>query len=183
MNTWKYGDIVLFQSYGNSWYDKQTTKLVQEATHGPYVHVAIICATDGTSKAQIIQANNQGISYEDIDAKTKCTVVSLRDFANNPPLTEQRIKYALDGVVLLQKNHTPYSWLDIVDQGIRLLPRSIPWWTVKQANRFDCSNLAMWFLSSAGVLIPYGFDYPYDVSPNDIAEFLGLLPLRRQVWK
>jgi hypothetical protein len=174
---WKAGDIVLFQSYGPSWLDQQKTKLVQNATYGPYVHVAILMGSDGTT----IQAGGNGIDASKIDSKTPCTVVSIRDFAKNPPLDEGRISRALASIASMKG--TPYSWLDIVDQGVRLLPRSIPWWYVKQSDRFDCSNLAMFFLSNAGMEIPRVFSYPYDCSPNDIAEFFMLLPLRHQVWK
>jgi hypothetical protein len=174
------GNIVLYQSYGTSLRETMLTKLVQTCTNGPFVHAGIVLNEQGLT----IEAGGQGIAYAKLPAdRTKYTMCAIARMNVNAkgqvePLDSERLARAVEWAVSLLKSS--YGFLDLIDQGIDLI---VPGNTLRlaQSNHYDCSNFCTAFLDKAGIWLPSGFAYPFNVSPNDLAEWFGLLPLRRRI--
>jgi hypothetical protein len=187
------GAIVLYQDYGPGLSNQIATRAVQWATNGPYVHAAILIGNKFggdppyNSPDTLIEATTRGIAYgtldngraEDITKRAVCTIWTL----NQPDGKVHTLKpeNVQKGIEFLRKLiGRPYGWLDIVDQGLdKIWPSNTIQLT--QPDHFDCSNLATAFLAIAGVNLPQSFTYPFNVSPNDLAEFFGLLPGRNKI--
>lgn len=184
------GNIVFFTSYGDSWYARFAAGAVREFTHGPIVHVGIIL----NPARQVIQATSQGIVIANlpeqrqviIDSKKTMSLYQICDIKTKNvdaqgrvhPLDPERLARALTWAKEHEK--VSYSWWDIVAQGFDVV---FPGNTLQlvQANHFDCSNFAVAFLDKCGITLPDNFTYPWNVSPNDLAEWFGLLPMRGRI--
>lgn len=180
------GNIVLIQSYGNTVAEQEAANIVKWATDGPYVHAAVIidealniveARLDGVHYGKLATANN-GVpigSYQICAIRTankddSGTVISL-----DLPTLNRAIAWLRQQA----DRQDAYGWCDIADQGLDVIfgqnhPRIV------QQGRFDCSNLAATFLLLCGIKLPFAL--PLDVSPNDLAEFFGLLPQRHRVY-
>lgn len=188
------GNLIFYQSYGTRWYDRLCTKLVQHFTHGPYVHCEIFygkntnrqyIATASESDWITIGAHSNGIKYGVFHASPDhlWQIVTIRTLNTDEtgtvlPLDRERLAYALQWAAM--HLNVSYSWWDNVDQGLDIL---CPWNKIHLVERdhFNCSNFAAAFLLEAGIRLPRSFTFPFNVSPNDLAEWLGLLPERRRI--
>jgi hypothetical protein len=174
------GNLVFYKSYGPDAYHQALTRLVQWGTHGPFVHVAIV--VDDNKK--LIEASTKGIAYsalpKDMTAYTMVQTATVNKDANGKiiPLDPERLARAVEWAQ--SQINAGYGFLDIVTQGIDILA---PWnmLQISQAGTYDCSNFAAAFLDKAGVWLPDNFKEPFNVSPNDLAEWYGLLPARQRV--
>ena len=178
------GNIVFFQSYGLSWWDRLCTRVVQQATRGPYVHCEIVYGKEADGW-KTIGAMSSGIAYGHISSTdhTAYTMTTIRTVNTDEKgrvcaLDEARLTYAL----LWADMHigTSYGFIDNIDQGIDLVFPNNPVQLV-QPNHFNCSNFVAAFLDKAGIRLPVSFTYPFNVSPNDLAEWFGLLPERKRI--
>jgi hypothetical protein len=152
------GDLVFYPSAGR-WYER----VIVKATHGPYVHVAV--ALDAT---HVIAAETWGIRYELLPPDPAALVVL--------PLTPAS-KDAASGALfwLNAQLGKRYGWLDIVDQGLRLL--GSPFY-LGQTHSLDCSDLAACFAAlytNDRRLMTLVLDHRQEISPNDLARYYGLL--------
>jgi hypothetical protein len=153
------GDLLLFRSSG-TWYEK----LICFATRGPYVHVSVVIDNGMT-----IAAFPHGIAKVPIPSiPSAYTRVDIRQYVKS----EANVRAGM--LWLVQQAGKAYGWWDIVFQGFKFL---IPGLTLKVVERghFDCSDLACRYLQAVGVPGAEDLD-PYEVSPNDLARFLGILP-------
>jgi hypothetical protein len=183
------GSIVLLQSYGTSFAELGETILVQRLTRGPYVHAAVLVDEQGT----IIEARNDGVHRGRINnhvngapsplekGRAICSIWTANRDAQGlvTALDERKVD---DAIAWLEKQADavdPYSWLDVVSQGFEQLFPGVP--MLAQPGRYDCSNLCAMFLFLAGVNIP--FKPPFEVCPNDLAQYFGLLPNRKEVLR
>jgi hypothetical protein len=174
------GNLVFFQSYGSSLYQQATTRLVQWGTKGQFVHVAIVIDTENGC----IEAANKGIRKALLPHdRTTYTMVSTMTVNKD----EKGIAHALDPDRLaravewaLSQINVEYSYADIFSQAVDIIA---PWNSLQlsKSGTYDCSNFATAFLDKAGVWLPDSFKEPYNVSPNDLAEWYGLLPERHRV--
>lgn len=154
------GDLLLYTSSGK-WYER----LIAYATHGPYVHVAIV--VDNT---KIVAARTQGIAFEVLPQDTsKLTVIPMSSRA-----TEIGINVGLSWAC--KQVGKAYGWSDIVYQVVKFLNPNNPF-RFGEYNHWDCSDLATRYLLHAGVELPDDYD-PYTVTPNDLARWAGLLEPR-----
>lgn len=178
----KVGNLVFFQSYGPSWFEQAKTKLVQRFTYGRFVHVAVmINETDG-----IIESALNGIARrtlpKDMTSYTmaQTATVNVDSKGKAHPLDQDRLAEAVEWAI--DQISVPYGYLDLAAQAIDIIA---PWNTLQltQSGHYDCSNFATVFLEKAGVWLPYTFKEPYNVSPNDLAEWMGLLPGRNRIKK
>lgn len=176
------GNVVFFQSYGTSWREQVLTHLVQSRTYGPYVHVAICLDRNGL----IIEAGPNGIAYSKLPTNptkySMCTIqtVNVDDQGKAVALDLDRLEKAL--LWAISHLGKSYGFLDLVDQAFNVIyPANTL--HLAAADHFDCSNFACAFLDKAGIWLPSEFTYPFNVSPNDLAEWFGLLPLRRRIRK
>lgn len=178
------GNIVFFYSYGQSLIERFLTRLVQWGTHGPFVHCEIICGKTKTGQWQTIGAHANGISYGELSFDHTQYIITTIQTVNTDqqrkviPLNETRVANALIWAEIHQK--MAYGWIDNVDQGIDLLFPNNPFQLV-QVDHFNCSNFVAAFLDKAGIALPRSFTYPFNVSPNDLAEWFGLLPERKRI--
>jgi hypothetical protein len=184
------GSVVFFTSYGDSLNARFAAWSVRTFTHGPYVHVGFIINPRG----QVIQATSRGIVIENLPPQRKISIDSGKSMGlyqicdvrtknvdmhgNAHPIEPDRMAYALAWA--LEHEKVPYSWLDIVDQGFDVVA---PWNRIHvvEADHFDCSNFTVAFLDKMGIPLPANFTYPWNVSPNDLAEWFGLLPMRGRI--
>lgn len=180
------GNIVLIQSYGSTLAEQEAANIVKFATNGPYVHAAIIIDEALT----IVEARLDGVHYGQLSTTSNgvpagsyqmCSIrtANKNDRGTVIPLDIHALDRAIAWLRQQADSTDPYGWCDIADQGLDVLfgqnhPR------VTQPGRFDCSNLATMFLFLCGVKLP--FAAPFDVSPNDLGEFFGLLPQRHRVY-
>lgn len=177
------GNIVFYQSYGTDWRSQLYTKAVQNFTHGPYVHCEIIYAKSAIGWTTI-GAHEKAIELaalpHDPTAYTQCTIQTINQDANGNtlPLEPVRLEKALEWAY--SKLKTPYSNLDNLRKGITLIFPNLPFEVVVK-DRYNCSNFVLAFLQEAGIELPPSFSYPFNASPNDIAEWLGLLRQRKRV--
>lgn len=180
------GNIVLFQSYGMTLAEEEAASIVKAVTYGPYVHAAIIvddklnlieARLDGIHRGVLLTKNN-GTPSADYQI---CTIYSSNHDSNGrvTPIDSKAVDRAILWLEKQADADTPYGWCDIATQGLDwlLMGRKL---IVEQPGRYDCSNLAAMFLAMCGVNLP--FPRPFDVSPNDLAEFFGLLPNRHRVY-
>lgn len=206
-NDWR-GNIVFFFSYGDDWLGKLCTRLVSWATHGPYVHCEIVYGQnvpdpitkkklfpDAPESAWItIGAHSDGIHWgilpphngtngqHNVWRMGSTRTINADPTPDNPkqimPVEEERLLYALEWAKL--HLNVRYGTLDIADQILDFL---FPWNKVHltEPDHFDCSNFAVAFLEKAGIRLPASFTYPFNVSPNDLAEWYGYLPERKRV--
>ena len=178
----KVGNLIFYQSYGASWLDQVKTKMVQRFTDGPYVHVAVMI----DENVGIIEASLKGIAKGNLPkdhtsytmAQTATVNIDSKGIAR--PLDPDRLSEAIQWAI--RQINVPYGYLDIVSQAINIIA---PWNTIQisQEGRPDCSNFAVMILDKAGVWLPDTFKEPYNVSPNDLAEWMGLLPGRNRIKK
>lgn len=185
--TGKYtGNIVLIQSYGSSLAEQEAATIVKWATNGPYVHAAVII----DESLNIVEARTDGVHYGKLGTTDNgspaanyqvCSIYTANrnDQGNTIPLDIQALNHAVTWLDQQANAKDPYSWCDIADQGLDALFGQNHL-RVTQPGRFDCSNLAAMFLFLCGIKLP--FKPPFDVSPNDLGEFFGLLPQRRKVY-
>lgn len=174
------GNLVFYKSYGTDMYHSAITRLVQWGTHGPFVHVAVVIDKNNG----LIEANVKGIRYStlpklitDYTMVATCTV-NKDEQGRVIPLDPERLARTVAWA--RSKINVEYGYLDILTQSIDILA---PWnmIQVSKAGTYDCSNFATAFLDKAGVWLPDNFKEPYNVSPNDLAEFYGLLPARQRI--
>ncbi len=153
------GDLVLYRSSGR-WYER----LITLATHGPFVHVAIV-----VDPRTVIAARTRGIGYEDA-----------------PPEDEQHVTLSLAGrtdAAGIEQGLTwaraqagrAYGWSDIVYQALKALWPQNPL-RLSVAGQYDCSDFVCRYLLQAGVALPPAFDDPSTITPNDLARWGGILP-------
>jgi hypothetical protein len=184
------GNIVFFTSYGGSMRAKLAAGAVRTFTHGPYVHVGVVL----NPGMQVIQATSKGIviadlpkqSYVQTDKEKAMQLYQIVDIRTKNideegkahPIDPERLKRALSWAKRHEK--VTYSWWDIIDQGFDVIA---PWNTVHivQSDHFDCSNFTAAYLDQLGIPLPPQFTYPWNVSPNDLAEWAGLLPMRGRI--
>lgn len=178
------GNIVFYQSYGSDWWSQVCTKVVQKATHGPYVHCEIIYEQSAESWTTI-GAHGKGIELAQLPTDptqyVMCTIqtVNTDDAGRVIPLDQQRLTKALQWAY--ERLKTPYSRLDNFRKGVTLLFPNMPIEVVAR-DRYNCSNFVLAFLDKAGILLPPYFSYPFNASPNDLAEWFGLLPKRKRIY-
>lgn len=159
------GDLVLYKSQ-RRWYEEIITK----ATHGPYVHVAIASGTN-----YVLAATVHGIAYDVLPpavAQQFCTIVPLQPFITEAGRT-QGLSWAKAQV------GREYGWLDIMYQALKFLaPNNSLRFGVE--GHYDCSDFATRYLQHAGVALPDEYSDPYANSPNDLARYFQLIPLRKE---
>lgn len=197
------GNIVFYFSYGDSWWEKLCTRLVAWATHGPYVHCEIVYGQNIPDKKGIklfpneedrrwitIGAHSDGIKFGllphhagDDDTHRVWRMAQIQTVGTDEQgktiaLEPERLAYALEWAKL--HLDVSYGIADIVDQ---ILDFVFPWNKVHVAepDHFDCSNFAVAFMIEAGIRLPRSFTFPFNVSPNDLAEWFGYLPSRKRV--
>lgn len=181
------GNIVFYRSYGPSWQERMSTRLVQWATHGPYVHCEVVFGQNKGRKYfpylpqerwLTIGAHADGIHMGIVPANKNDQWEMAPTKNINGSFEEPRLSSAL----LWAEKHlgVSYGVLDIVDQVIDFL---FPWnkLHISEEDHYDCSNFAVACLIRAGVELPSSFTEPYNVSPNDLAEWYGLLPERQRI--
>ena len=158
--------LVFYKAYKPSFTSAMNTWLVQKLTHGPYVHVAIKLADN-----YIVWADLNGVKAGPMLIQVP---LDIQPIALIAPTMTQAVAW------LEQQVGDPYGYVDLIDQALDVL---IPSNTIiiSQTGHYDCSNLATAFLNKAGVTLPQNFLPPYNVSPNDLAEFMGLLPQRKRI--
>lgn len=158
------GDLILYRSSGR-WYER----LITIATHGPYVHVAIV-----VDQSRVLAARARGIGYEDAPPlDTLHTVVSMAGRA-----TDVGINVGLSWA--MRQAGEKYGWLDIVYQAVKFLCPGNPF-RLSEASHYDCSEFAVRYMLQADVALPPAFDDPATVTPNDIARWAGVLDERGSV--
>lgn len=152
------GDLVFYPSAGR-WYER----IIEWATHGPYVHVAV--AVDAT---HVIAAETWGIRYELLPPDPS----PLR-FVPLSPASKDAAAWAITWLNA-QLGHR-YGWTDILDQGLRLV--GSPFF-LGQTHSLDCSDLAACFAAlytNDRRLMTLVLDHRQEISPNDLARYYGLL--------
>lgn len=153
------GDLVLYKSSG-LWYERAITL----ATHGPFVHVAIV-----TGDQRVIAARARGIGYEELPAEDTQHV--------RLPIGEKTTSLQINNALLwaMGQQGKAYGWSDIAYQGLKFLwPHNPLRWGWD--GHYDCSDFATRYLLHAGVALPDEFLDTYTVTPNDLARWGGLLP-------
>lgn len=156
------GDLILYKSTG-----RWNERAIVFATHGPYVHVAIV--VDGFS---VIAADAQGIRIDALPPTDALhTPLSLAPYATTQGI-EQGLAWAM-----AQKGKR-YGWSDIVYQAVKFLAPNNKLQVVV-AGHYDCSDFASRYMRQAGVVLPPDFADPYANTPNDLGRTFGLLPARK----
>lgn len=155
------GDLLLYASSG-VWYERA----IVLATHGPFVHVAIV-----VSDALVVSARGQGIGCDPCPPEdSRHVVVQL---AGRGGLDrEAGLTWALE------QQGKAYGWTDIVYQGLKFLAPNNPF-RFHVAGHMDCSDYASRYLQHCGYIFPDDFADPYANTPNDIARLFGLLAPRK----
>lgn len=150
------GDILLYFSDG-SWH----ARLITHFTRGPYAHVAVDLG-DGTQ----IAAETSGVVRSPI---TQVFASYIRVPAQ-PEHLEDGIRF-LEGEV-----GNRYGWIDIINQGLKVLGSPI---FLGARDQYDCSDLVARYLCIArGPLyeaLGEAAEEPHMVTPNDIARAAGLI--------
>lgn len=155
------GQIILFRSSG-LWYEK----VIEIATHGPYVHVAIV-----TDMFHTIGAYPDGIKIMPAPINpTTFSVISLTGYAAQGGI-EKGLAWAKGQL------GREYSWVDIFYQGIKFLWPTNPL-RFGIEGHYDCSDFVTRYMLRAGVQLPPDFEDPYANSPNDIGRIFKLVPPR-----
>lgn len=121
------GDLILYRSTGK-WYER----FITAATHGPFVHVAIVANADAST---VISARSNGIRYEPAPPED-----SMHAAISIAPHTTS------DGIVeglawAIKKLGDGYGWMDIVYQGVKFLAPNNPF-RFGVAGHYDCSDFA-----------------------------------------
>ena len=184
------GNIVFFFHYGESWWEKFLEWLVATKTHGPYVHVGfVIDKNPNTGKWRIISAQSNGINYSDLDeplrdGKKQWRMATLRTMNQDNeghviPIDKERLTFALEWARM--HLHVRYSMIDNMRQTMNILFPNNTFPTLTLPDRFNCSNFTVAFMDKAGIRLPRSFTYPFNTSPNDVAEWCGLLPWRKRI--
>lgn len=154
------GDVILYSSTGK-WYEQ----LITRATHGPYVHCAIV-----VDAGRVVAARTQGIGYEAIPADDRTTTICLAGRAL-PAAIEQGVLWAEAQV------GKEYGWIDIAAQAVKFLWPANPFQMV-QKGHYDCSDFCTRYLQQCGIALPDQYANSYANTPNDLARWAGLLPAR-----
>lgn len=156
------GDLILYRSTGR-WYER----LITLATHGPFVHVAIV-----VDESRVLAARARGIGYEPLPPEDALhTVVSLAGRASDVGINVG-LAWAM------RQAGKEYGWLDIVYQAVKFVWPHQPF-RFSEAGHMDCSEFVARYMLQADVALPPAFDDPATVTPNDIARWAGLLPPRK----
>ena len=155
------GDLILYKTSGK-WYER----LITLATHGPFVHVAIM-----VDETRVIAADTQGIRYDVLPLLDRQhALLPLLQYAS-PVDIERGLAWAM------QQTGKEYGWLDIAYQGVKFLAPNNPF-RFGEVGHYDCSDLATRYLQHCGVQLPDDYD-PYTVTPNDLARWAGILAPRK----
>jgi hypothetical protein len=153
------GDILLYFTDG-SW----RSRLISHFTRGPYSHVAVDMG-DGTQ----IASETWGVVREPVSqVKTLYIPVPVR--AESEQSLEDGLRF-LEGEV-----GNTYGWIDIVNQGLKILGSPV---FLGARDQYDCSDLAARYLCIArGPLyeaLGEAAEEPHMVTPNDIARAAGFI--------
>lgn len=155
------GDLLFYKSRG-----VLHERMIAWATHGPYVHVAIV-----TDMNRVIAADARGIDYDRRPPLAQQhTILSLASYAA-PAAIERAVQWAE-----LQQGKR-YGWLDIAYQAVKFLAPNNPF-RFGEADHWDCSDFATRYLLHAGVQLPDAYSDPYANTPNDLARLFGVLPAK-----
>lgn len=148
------GDLILYRSSGR-WYER----LITLATHGPFVHVAIV-----DNDYLVLSADSQGIEYDALPVMDNLhTLVPMALYAS-PDGIARGLAWAED------QRGRRYGWIDIVYQAVKFLwPGNKLRFGVK--GHYDCSDFVCRYLIHAGVQVPDSYLDTYTVTPNDLARF------------
>lgn len=161
------GDLILYRSTGR-WYER----LITFATHGPWVHVAIVIDAD-----TVIASRSNGIGYEAAPPEDALhTVVSLAGRVATAGVEGFMIEHGLAWAD--RQVGKKYGWLDIVYQSVKFAWPHQPF-RFSEAGHYDCSEFVTRYMLQAGVELPPAFDDPATITPNDLARWAGLLPPRK----
>lgn len=158
------GDLILYRSTGR-WYER----LITLATHGPFVHVAIV-----VDESRVLAARARGIGYEPLSPEDALhTVVSLAGRASDVGINVG-LAWAM------RQAGKEYGWLDIVYQAVKFVWPGNPL-RFGEEGHYDCSDFACRYLIHAGVQLPDSCLDSYTVTPNDLARVFGVLPAEKMV--
>lgn len=158
------GDLILYRSSGR-WYER----LITLATHGPFVHVAIV-----DNDYLVLSADSQGIEYDALPVMDNLhTLVPMALYAS-PDGIARGLAWAE------QQRGRRYGWIDIVYQAVKFLWPHQPF-RFSESGHMDCSDFATRYMLQAGVALPPAFDDPATVTPNDIARWAGVLSKKEAV--
>lgn len=181
------GNIIFFTNYGPSLLEKITEKIVATKTHGPYVHCEIVADKLPNGRWRTIGAHASGIAYGTLPREP--TAYRMADIhARNVDPTTNRVTRLNEDALLYALEWargyigSSYSMIDNFTQAVDLLWASCPV-HLTEPGHFNCSNFCTAFLDKAEVSLPKSFIYPFDTSPNDLAEWFGLLPNRKKIRK
>jgi hypothetical protein len=158
--------LVFYSSQGR-WYEQ----IIAAATHGPFVHVAVQVDEDGPG--HVIAAETWGIRYELLPPPPSPSAPAPFTLFLLSPAS----KDAADGALawLNAQLGKRYGWLDILDQGLRLLNSPV---YLARPNALDCSDLAACFAAlytNDRRLMTQVLDHRQLIAPNDLARYYGLL--------
>lgn len=162
------GNILFYQSTGK-WYER----LITLATHGPYVHVALVVNEYLVLAADTQGTDTQGIAYDAVPPIDGLhAAVSLAEYAT-PDSIER-------GLVWAEKQRgRRYGWADIIYQAVKFLAPNNPL-RFGEAGHYDCSDFVTRYLIHAGVQVPDSYLDTYTVTPNDLARFFEMIPTRKK---
>lgn len=158
MNTFLPGDLVFYTSRGR-WYEQ----VITAATHGPYVHVAVV-DRDGE---HLIAALTRGITRLPLPYGADAIYTQTHPLA--PAKADDAFAW------LEQQVGKQYGWADIFDQGLHLL--RLPFY-LSRPNALDCSDLAACFAAlytQDDKLMAQVMNARQLIAPNDLARYYGLL--------
>ena len=159
MNTFLPGDLVFYTSRGR-WYEQ----IITAATHGPYVHVAVV-DKDGE---HLIAALTRGITRIALPFGPGAIFTQTHTLA---PAAKPEDAF----LWLEQQVGKQYGFADIFDQGLRLLHSPV---YLSRPNALDCSDLAACFAAmytQDDKLMAQVMNARQLIAPNDLARYYGLL--------
>lgn len=149
------GDLLFYHSSGR-WYEQ----VISRATHGPFVHVAV-----QVDDHHLIAAETWGIQYESLPL-SGVTPHTLT------PASKEAAEGAFKWLFLRLKRR--YGWVDILDQGLKLLGSPL---YLGDTAAYDCSDLAACFsalYTNDRDLMTQVLDHRQEISPNDLARYYGV---------
>lgn len=154
------GDLIFYPSQGRFYED-----IIARVTHGPYVHVAVVADTD-----TIIAAETWGIKREPYPVPSSAYPLTI---ATPRPSSKEAVDVAF--AWLNRQVGRQYGWVDILDQGLRLIGSPL---YLGQLHSLDCSDLAACFAalySNDRELMAMVLDHRQEISPNDLARYYSLI--------
>jgi hypothetical protein len=154
------GDLLFYTSRGRLY-----EQVIETATHGPYVHVAVVY-----DASRLIAAETRGIVYEPYPFGPDAIYTQSHHLT---PASEQDAEEALSW--LAKRVGAQYGFLDILDQGLRLLRSPV---YLYKPNALDCSDLSAYFAAlytRDEKLTQMVMNQRQLIAPNDLARYYGLL--------